>query len=173
MDFRGINEFIKDTFKYILVIVIVLVIVLYVISFQQVMGPSMEPTLNENDVILVNKITYHFNKLKRFDVVVLKHKEKVFIKRIIGLPGEHIEYINNILYVDEKKVEENFKFSKIDDFKMEEIGYTIIPRGMYLVIGDNRENSEDSREFGLIEKEDIIGKAAVTIWPLNSIGFIK
>ena len=173
MDFRGIKEFFKDTFKYIIVIVVVLFIVIYIISFQQIMGPSMNKTLTEGDIVVVNKFVYNFNKINHNEVVVLKSKEKTFVKRIIGLPGEHIEYKNNILYVDGKAYKEEFTSSDTNDFKLEDLGYDKIPNDMYLVLGDNRSNSEDGRDFGLIKKKDIIGKASIRIWPLNKMKFIN
>lgn len=173
MDFRGITEFFRDTFKYILVVLVVLFIIIYIISFQQVMGPSMNNTLQEGNIVVINKFVYKFNAIKRNEVVVLKNEEKSFIKRIIGLPGEHIEYKNNILYVDGTAYKEDFTSSDTNDFKLQDIGYEKIPDNMFLVLGDNRENSEDGRNFGLIKNTDIIGKASIRIWPLNQIKFIN
>ena len=102
MDFRDISEFIKDSAKYILVIVLVLVIVIYVASLQQVVGPSMSKTLNNKDIILIDKLSYRFSEPKRFDVISFEYAEtKYLIKRIIGMPGEHIKYVDNVLYVND------------------------------------------------------------------------
>ena len=90
------------------------------------------------------------------------------VKRIIGLPGEHIEYKDNILYVDGKKISDS-RSSSTKDFKLEFIGYDTIPKDMYLVLGDNRTNSSDSRTFGLVKKSDIIGKVNIRIYPFNKI----
>ena len=86
MDFRDIKEFLKDSLKYIIMILIILIIVIYIVSFQQVIGPSMSPTLKEGDVLIVNKIIYKFREIKRNEVVVFKYDEKLLIKRIVGLP---------------------------------------------------------------------------------------
>ena len=108
MDFREITEFFKDTLKYIIVIVVVLVIVLYVVTLQQVVGPSMQPTLNEGDVLILNKFQYHIFDVKRNDVVALKYDgSKYLIKRVIGLPGESIYYKDNILYINGNPYKEN------------------------------------------------------------------
>lgn len=173
MDFREIKEFLIDIFKYIVTAVIVFLLVIYVITFQQVMGPSMENTLVENDIIVVNKLVYRFKSITRNEVVVLKYKEKSYIKRVIGLPGEHIAYKNNILYINNEKYTEEFITELTDDFDIKTLGYEVIPDDMFLVLGDNRINSEDGREFGLISKNDIIGKASIRIWPLFSIKFVK
>lgn len=177
MDFREITEFFKDTLKYIIVIVVVLVIVLYVVTLQQVVGPSMQPTLNEGDVLILNKFHYYLFDVKRNDVVSLKYDgSKYLIKRVIGLPGESIYYKDNILYINGNPYKENIVDGLVtEDFNLKQIGYDVIPEDMYLVLGDNRGNSLDSRnkEVGLIKKEDIIGKVFIRIWPLNGFKLVK
>ena len=100
MDFRSVVEFIKDTSKYIIVIVVVLFIFAFVLGLQQVVGPSMQPNLKEGDILLVNKLVYRFKDVKRFDVVVLSQNDKYMIKRVIGIPGDSVEYKNNNLYIN-------------------------------------------------------------------------
>ena len=92
MDLRGIREFFRDTFKYIVVAVIVILLFVFVIGLQQVIGPSMSPTYKEGNVIVVSKLSYKLGKIKRGDIIVLSESEKYMIKRVIGLPGEVIEY---------------------------------------------------------------------------------
>lgn len=177
MDFREITEFFKDTLKYIIVIIVVLVIVLYVVTLQQVVGPSMQPTLNEGDVLILNKFHYYLFDVKRNDVVSLKYDgSKYLIKRVIGLPGESIYYKDNILYINGNPYKENIVDGLVtEDFDLKQLGYDVIPEDMYLVLGDNRGNSLDSRnkEVGLIKKEDIIGKVFIRIWPLNGFKLVK
>ncbi len=177
MDFRGIKEFFKDILKYIIVIVVVLIIVLYVVTLQQVVGPSMQPTLNEGDVLILNKFHYYLFDVKRNDVVSLKYDgSKYLIKRIIGLPGESIYYKDNILYINDNPYKENIVDGLVtEDFNLKDLGYDVIPEDMYLVLGDNRGNSLDSRnkEVGLIKKEDIIGKVFIRIWPLSGFKLVK
>ena len=176
MDWLDIKEFIKDTFKYIIVIVVVLVLAIYVVSLQQVVGPSMSDTLNNNDIVLLDKISYRFTDIKRGDVVSLYYADtKYLIKRVIGLPGEYVEFQDNKLYIDNKYMDEDYLEDVItDDFSLSELGYDEIPEDMYLVLGDNREDSLDSRDasVGLIPKEDIIGKVRIRIWPLNKWGHV-
>lgn len=175
MDWLDIKEFIKDSTKYILTVILVLVIIIYVASVQQILGPSMEPTLNDGDIVLLNKFQYHLFSVKRNQIVALNYEDtKYMVKRIIGLPGEKIEYKDNTLYINDKPYEEEFlKDVKTNDFSIKDLGYDVIPEDMYLVLGDNRENSMDSRDFGLISKEDIIGKVSIRIWPLNKIKIVK
>ena len=172
MDLREVKEFIKDSLKYIILIVVVLVIIVYVVSLQQVLGPSMQPNLKANDVVLIDKLKYRFTDIKRFEVVVLEYKDsKYLIKRVIGLPGDTIEYKSNILYINGNAINEDFLKSDVitNDFSLKDIGYTTIPDNMYLVLGDNRTNSMDGRDFGLIDKSQIKGKVFIRIWPLTKI----
>lgn len=176
MDLRDIKEFFKDAFKYIITIVIVLVIVIYGFTFQQIVGSSMYPTYKNEEIVILKKYYYKIFDIKRFDVVSLRYNDtKYLIKRVIGLPGDKIEYINNVLYVNGSIVEEEFLNEEVvtKDFKLEELGYMVIPEDMYFVLGDNRSDSLDSMDFGLVKKEDIIGKVNLRVWPLNKIKYIK
>jgi len=135
----------------------------------------MNSTLKDGDIALLNKFGYHFFEIKRNDIVSIAYEDtKYLVKRIIGLPGEKIEYKDNILYVNDVGYYEKFlsKETKTDDFSIKELGYDVIPKNMYLVLGDNREDSLDSREIGLIKEEDIQGKVFLRIWPLNKITLI-
>lgn len=163
MDLRDIKEFLKDVSKYIIIALIVFLIVVYVVSFEQVIGPSMEPTLKEESIIVVDKLSYKFRKIKRNEIIIFKYDEKYLIKRVIGLPGETIEYKNNILYIDNEAYEETF----LSNVTTEDYNTGLIPKNKYFVLGDNRENSLDGNDFGLIDEKDIIGKAWFIVWPLG------
>lgn len=171
MDLRDIKEFIKDSLKYLIVIAIVFFIALFVISFEQVVGPSMKGTLDTGDVTIVNKLVYKLRTIKRNEIVSINQKDKIMVKRVIGLPGEHIEYKDNKLYVNGSLVLENNISVETKDFKLEDIGYETIPKDMYFVLGDNRTNSSDSREFGLVKKDEIIGKIVMRLYPFSKIKF--
>lgn len=178
MDWLSFKEFIKDSLKYIIFIIVVLVIALYVVGLQQVVGPSMQPTLKNNDVVILDKISYRFTDIKRGDIVALYYADtKYLIKRVVGLPGETISFNNNTLYIDDKMYNENYlsKDTITDNFDLSTLGQNKIPEGMYLVLGDNRSNSMDSRnpDVGLIKKENIIGKVRLQIWPLNKFKLIR
>ena len=167
MDFRELNEFLKDTFKYLLVIVGVFLVVMFVVTFQQVIGPSMDPTLHEGDVLLLDKLSYRFFKPSRNDIVVIEEDSKNMIKRIIGLPGETISYKDNILYIDG----ESYKETTID-VETADFGPVTLGSDEYFVMGDNRINSMDSRDFGPVEKKHIVGRVALRIWPFNKFGLV-
>ena len=145
---------------------------LYVVSVTQVVGSSMSPTLKDEEVLILNKFQYRFFDIKRGDIVSLDYEDtKYLIKRIIGLPGETVKIVNNQLYINDKIYEEEYLANDLnyDDFSLADLGYSKIPEDMYFVLGDYRENSLDSREIGLIKKEDINGKISLRIWPLNKI----
>ena len=176
MDLREVREFIIDTSKYILTMVVVIFIIMYVATVQQIIGSSMESKYKDQDIVILNKLHYRFFKIKRFDVVSLKYDgSKYLIKRVIGLPGDNIEYKNNKLFINGKKIEEYFldKETNTEDFSLTTLGYEKIPKDMYLVLGDNRENSLDSREIGLVKRKDILGKIKLRIWPINKFGRVK
>ena len=164
------EEKFKTLLPYIIIIVVVLFIKAFIITPIKVNGESMYPTLEEGDIMILNKTAYYFNKPKRFDIVVVDMPDEYLIKRVIGLPGEKIEYKNNTLYVDGKKVKENFEHGKTDDFNIKELGSDTVPEGYYLVMGDNRGNSLDSRELGFMKEEQLLGRTSLIILPFDRIG---
>ena len=172
MDLRDVREFLIDTSKYAITILIILLIVVYVASLQQVVGPSMEPTLNNGEILILNKIQFRIFGISRGQIVSLEdNSSKYLIKRVIGIPGDHISYKDNQLYINNKAYDEPYLEDTVitEDFDLKDLGYDTIPDNMYLVLGDNRSNSMDSRTIGLIKKEDIIGKVLIRIFPLNKL----
>ena len=134
----------------------------------------MNPNLEDGELMLLNKIKYTFSDIKRFDIVVIDYSEKPLIKRVIGLPGEKIEYKDDKLYVNGKYIKEKFERNgETLDYSISEIGYDTIPEDMYFVLGDNRINSSDSRSIGLIKKDEIEGKANFVLIPIDKFGFIN
>lgn len=138
----------------------------------------METTLSENDNLIVDKLTYRFREPKRFDIVVFPfqyEKDTYYIKRIIGLPGEtiFIDEEGNI-FIDDELLTESYGKEIIKDAGR---AYEPVTLGEdeYFVMGDNRNNSQDSRDptVGNIARSDIIGRAWIRIWPLNKFGILK
>ena len=166
-------DFIKVISVYVIIILIIILLKMYVISPIRVNGTSMDPTLENGDIMILNKIGYRITKIKRFDIVVIKYKDELLIKRVIGLPGEKIKYVNNTLYVNGKKLDEEFDKTYTYNFSLKEIGSTTVPDDSYFVLGDNREVSKDSRSIGFIDREDIIGKSSLTLFPFNRFGTKK
>lgn len=160
---------------YIIILIAVILFKTYFYSPIVVNGDSMKNTLHDNDVMILDKISYRNNEIKRFDIVViyLEEEHEYIIKRIIGLPGEKIEYKDNKLYVNGKYVKEEFEHYKTEDFSTKDIGFEEIPEDKYLVLGDNRVNSIDSRYLGYIKRSDIKGKTSLVLFPFNRIGIKK
>jgi len=175
VDFRSLKEFVVDSIKYIILTVGIFLIVLYICSLQQIVGPSMEPNLNNENVLLINKLVFKFRKPARFEIITFTHDDGSFlVKRIIGLPGDTLFYKDNALFINGTLFEESFLTDVItEDFSLKDLGYEIIPDDMYFVLGDNRNNSLDSRHFGLIEKKQFIGKPFLKIFPFKEIHLIK
>lgn len=176
MDWLDIREFLLDSIKYMIIIIIIMFIIFYVASITQVVGDSMSPTLKNGEVFILNKMKYRFSEVKRSDIISLQYADtKYLIKRVIGLPGEKIEIKNNTLYINDKKYKEDYLKEDLsyEDFSLRTLGYEVIPKDMYLVLGDNRENSLDSREIGLIKRKDINGKISLRFWPINRIRIIS
>ncbi len=141
-------------------------------------GDSMKPLLRNGDVVLVNRIIYNATTPKRGDIIVFKPKgnenDHYYTKRIIGLPGESVEIMENRIYINGKKLEEEYKTTDIDDVGI--VDEKIQLAGdEFFVLGDNRANSEDSRnaDVGNVKREYIYGKAWFGISPRKDFGLIK
>lgn len=162
----------KSILPYILVVFLVILIRSFVITPIKVDGASMQSTLEDGEILLLKKYDKSF---KRFDVVVFSYGSDRLIKRIIGLPGERIEYKNNKLYVNGKYIKESFLKNNQEtyDFKLKKIGISKVPKGHYFVLGDNRTNSTDSRIIGPVKKEYIQGKTDFVIFPFSKIGLFN
>ncbi|WP_172369708.1 signal peptidase I [Sporosarcina jiandibaonis] len=147
-------------------------------------GISMMPTLEDGDRMIVNKIGYTIGKPDRFDIVVFHAPEqKDYIKRIIGLPGDTVEYRDDILYINGEPLEEpylnQYKESVADsplteDFTLEgKLNSEVVPKDHVFVLGDNRRKSKDSRHIGVVPIDEIIGSTKFVFWPLKDFGFVE
>ena len=174
----------KETISTLLYLLIVLILTMLVIKYvgqrTVVDGSSMEPTLSHQDNLIVEKLSYRFGVPERFDIIVFpfQYAENVYyIKRIIGLPGETVQIdISGNIYINGKLLEEDYGKEVI---AAENVGVAINPivlgKDEYFVLGDNRNNSSDSRAevVGNVHRDDIIGRAWLRIWPFSSMGFLK
>ena len=160
------KKILKEWVSYFLIILAILLIRLFIITPVRVDGPSMNPTLENKQILLLSKYSKHY---ERFDIVVFNYAKQKLVKRIIGLPGEKIEFKNNKLYINNKEIEEDFGHMETEDFSLSDIGYETIPDNMYFLVGDNRTNSLDSRYIGLVYYSDIEGVVHFSIWPLKKI----
>ena len=153
MDKKEVNNKldIKEIIMYILIVIVILLIKKFIISPIRVNGASMNDTLNNGDI-------------KRFDIVIVDEGSELIIKRVIGLPGETVEYRDNNLYINGKKMNDKYGSNKTNDFSYK------VPKGEYFVLGDNRGNSMDSRVFGSFSKRKILGKTKLTVFPFSRFG---
>ena len=174
MDFLTIKEFIKDAVKFILVVFCIVFLMVYVVSVTQVVGDSMSPTLENQEVLILNKAKYRFSDVKRGDIIAFTYEDtKYLIKRVIGMPGEYVSIKDNKVYINGYYyVEDYLKDGDTPDFELTDLGFAKIPDDMYFVLGDNRDNSLDSRKIGLVKKSDIIGEVAMRFWPITKIGVL-
>lgn len=159
-----IKKIVLEYLPYVLVIIGVILIKQFVIAPIRVNGDSMNKTLRDGDIMVLNRVDYKVNKIKRFDIVVIDEGEELIIKRVIGLPGEIISYNDNKLYIDGKEVEDKFAYGKTKGFEVK------VPNNKYFVMGDNRENSMDSRYFGAFHEKTILGRAETVIFPFKRFG---
>jgi signal peptidase I len=138
----------------------------------------MENTLSDNDHLFVDKISYRFKDPQRFDIIVFPPQydpDTYYIKRIIGLPGETVQIdTDGNIYIDGEILEESYGKEVIQN-PGRAIEPVVLGDDEYFVMGDNRNNSSDSRDpaVGNIKREDIIGKAFIRIWPLSRFGILK
>ncbi|HHW66804.1 MAG: signal peptidase [Epulopiscium sp.] len=157
----------------LIAIIIALFIRQFVLAHTIIPSGSMIPTIQINDHIIVNKLTYRFTEPKRGDIVVF-HEDIDLIKRVIGLPGEEIDLRDGKVYIDGKVLEEDYLNEPMNTNIKGVLEYPFkIPENCYFVMGDNRNVSQDSRYIGPISKDKIFAKAGLRIWPLKSFGFLK
>ncbi|ASF39445.1 S26 family signal peptidase [Halobacillus halophilus] len=166
--------------------ILAVVVRVFLLAPVVVEGPSMLNTLHSDDHLIVSKINYTLGNPERFDIVVFHATErKDYIKRIIGLPGDTVRYSNDQLYINGEAFEEPYleELKKelpegeelTRDFSMDQLpgSNEEVPEGELLVLGDNRNNSTDSRMLGTIPKEQVVGEAVFLYWPLNRIKFMN
>lgn len=163
------KKILKEIYPYIIIIIVVVLFRTFIATPVRVDGSSMNSTLNDGDILILNKLNRDYD---RFDIVVINVNNSKLVKRIIGLPGENIEYKSNELYINNKKIDD-IETSRTSDFSLQKL-YNIdkIPKDCYFVMGDNRGNSLDSRDYrvGIIKKSDIIGTTKIRLFPFNKIG---
>lgn len=142
----------------------------------KVSGSSMVPNFHNGDYIITDKLTYKFSEPKRGDVIVFKNPRNMsedFIKRIIGLPGDKVKVENGQVFLNDKLLNQPFLASNVvtspNAFLQEGVD-TLVPEDHFIVFGDNRPNSSDSREWGFIRKDEIIGRVILRYWPKEAIG---
>ena len=175
------KSILKELMGWLLYIIIIVgaayLIVTFVGQRTQVSGSSMETTLSDGDQLIVDKMSYRFRNPKRYDIIVFPYQYEpntYYIKRIIGLPGETIQIIDGYIYIDGEQLDEHYGNELMNDPGIAAEPVTL-GEDEYFVLGDNRNNSQDSRavNVGVIHRKDILGRAWIRIWPLDSMGVIR
>ncbi|MDI7742022.1 signal peptidase I [Lysinibacillus fusiformis] len=183
---KGKNELLEWG-KALITALLIVVIVRYILFTPIVVdGESMMPTLIDGDRMIVNKLDYKVSDIKRFDIIVFHTtEEEDYIKRVIGLPGDHIEYKEDTLYIngkaykepylDESKKNLNDGGFLTESFTLEDtpVASQTVPEGYLFVMGDNRRFSKDSRHIGAIPINEIVGKTNLVFWPISDIHITK
>ncbi len=154
------KKIIKEIIPYIVIILVVVLIRSFIITPVTVDGPSMEKTLFSGDVMILKKFAK--NNLKKGEIVVIQKGSNKLIKRLFAMPGEKIKCVSGIIYVNNEEVDDSHANGKTPDFKE-----YILGDDEYFVIGDNRNNSFDSRSFGPVKKDQILGTTDLIIFPFN------
>ena len=174
------RELLNTAIYLLCVLGAVWLVITFVGQRTEVEGASMENTLHNGDNLIVDKLSYRFHDPERFDIIVFPFQfqdNTYYIKRIIGMPGETVQIMDDgSIYINGEKLEENYGMEVI---KPETIGRAAEPIELvddeYFVMGDNRNNSSDSRTdmVGNITRENIIGKAWLRIWPVSDFGVLQ
>jgi len=172
------KEIIEMLIYFIVVICSVLFIHYFIGQQIEVSGSSMESTLQNEDHLILEKVTYQFDDPKRFDIVVFRpyetEKDTYYIKRVIGLPGETIQIIGSDIFINGELLKEDYGKDLIADGGIAK-NQIILGEDEYFFLGDNRNNSKDSRDssIGVVKRSAILGRAWVRLWPLSNFGRLK
>jgi signal peptidase I len=174
------KKFLDSVFELLRIVILALIIVLPIrfFIFQPfiVKGASMEPNFREGDYLIVDEISYRFREPKRGEVVVVKSplSPSRFIKRIVGLPGEKIEIKEGKIFVEKEGKIQALKEPYLTNLNFDNREYRFeLKENEYLILGDNRNFSLDSRYFGPINKKLIVGRVVLRLWPIKSISKIE
>ena len=145
--------------------------ILFLYQPVKVEGTSMMPTLEDQERVFINKFVYRLEPIHRGDVVVFRYPRdtsKSYIKRVIALPGDRVRIDDGLLYVNDRQVQEGYVPSTYEDVRS--YAETVVPAHCYFVMGDHRNLSNDSRDFGPVEESYIYGKAVFGYWPFAKLG---
>lgn len=169
----GIKAWIRDLLEAVLpALVIVLVINVFLAQATRVEGQSMEPNLRSSQRLVIEKMSYRLRPPRRGDIVVVRRPQRPadpLIKRVVALPGETIEIKEGRVYIEGTPLDERY----LDQATWGAMPPKLVPEGHVFVMGDNRGSSNDSRVFGVVPFDDLVGRAWLRYWPPQSIGLVE
>lgn len=164
--------FLKELFITLGLALVIFLLLQTTIQSSIVLGSSMEPGLEDGQRLIINKAVYHFRDPARGDVIILHppiEPQKEYVKRVIGIPGDTIEVRNGVVYINGSPLYEPY----IKETPRNNFSPFIVPENNYFVMGDNRNNSNDSRTGWTVTSDNIIGEAWLRIWPLSKWGTVQ
>lgn len=158
-------KIVRELVPYICIIILIIIVRIYIITPVRVDGASMNKTLEDGDILLLYKMA----KIDRYDIVVLdeEYDNEIIIKRIIGLPGETVEIKSGQIYINGEVIEDEYAYGDTSDYER-----VTLKDDEYFILGDNRLISKDSRYFGPIKKDDLLGEVVLRIWPFSGFGTV-
>jgi len=167
---RGLRDILETVLPALL---IALLINVFIGQATRVEGQSMEPNLHTDQRLVVEKVSYHFHGPQRFDIVVIRMPEQndeLLIKRVVGLPGETVEIHDGQVYINGQPLDEPFITADTRPGRSQKV---LVPPLHVFVMGDNRNHSNDSRSFGPVPIENIVGRAWLSYWPPEEVGLVR
>ena len=167
---RARKDILLDYAPYIVIIVVVILLRTFIATPIRVNGASMDPTINNGETMVLNKLSMHMRGLRRWDIVVARADDTHLIKRVIALPGETVKYYDGVLFINGEPVEDKFSLTTTYDFTEITVG-----ENEYFLMGDNRAVSQDSRNpiIGNVSRKDILGKTNIILFPFSRFGMVE
>ncbi|HHX61027.1 MAG TPA: signal peptidase I [Epulopiscium sp.] len=169
----------KEVFEWVrdiaFAVIVALLITRFVVTHTVIPSGSMIPTIQIKDHLIINRVPFYFTDPKSGEIVVFQ-QDKALIKRVIGVPGDTLDIKDGNVYINGSQLDEPYLYepNSTYSFMMDEMALPLeIPEDMYFMMGDNRDNSEDSRYFGLVHRDAIYAKSWFRIWPLDRLGSLK
>lgn len=172
-----LRNILELVFFALLAILVFFALRTFIFRNASVIGSSMSPTLSHGDMVIINRLSYYFISPQAGDIVAFPYQgdpSEIYIKRVIGMPGDIINFENGHFYINDERLRD--PFSTIPVFAMGDVVFPItVEQGHFFVLGDNRNVSKDSRftSVGNVPESDMIGKALIRIWPLGSFGVVN
>jgi len=173
------DKMLKEVFEWVrdiaFAVIVALLITRFVVTHTVIPSGSMIPTIQIKDHLIINRVPFYFTDPKSGEIVVFQ-QDKALIKRVIGVPGDTLDIKDGNVYINGSQLDEPYLYepNSTYSFMMDEMALPLeIPEDMYFMMGDNRDNSEDSRYFGLVHRDAIYAKSWFRIWPLDRLGSLK
>lgn len=165
-------RFLRETLETILLAVVLFLVINAISARIRVDGNSMEPSFHNGNYVIVNRMAYRWGEISRGDVIVFpspENHDEDLIKRVIGLPGDRVRIQDGFLYVNDVRIDEPYIRAPMAS----DLREVRVPQGRVYVMGDNRNNSSDSRRWGPLDIEVILGKAVFVYWPVSDFGLVE